>query len=59
MKKKNNFWIRALLILFVSFLFAINIRIFVKPAGLLPGGLSGVTLLIQQICVKFFEFEPS
>ncbi|MBO5414315.1 MAG: YitT family protein [Bacilli bacterium] len=58
-KKKNNFWIRALLILFVSFLFAINIRIFVKPAGLLPGGLSGVTLLIQQICVKFFEFEPS
>lgn len=59
MKKKNNFWIRAILILIVSFLFAINIRIFVKPAGLLPGGLSGVTLLIQQICLKFFEFEPS
>ena len=43
---------------FYRFLFALNIRLFIKPINLLPGGLSGVSLLIQQLCIKTFGFEP-
>lgn len=56
--KKENLAIRIILFVIISFLFALNIRLFIKPINLLPGGLAGVSLLIQQLCIKTFGFEP-
>lgn len=55
---KSNMVLRVIFFIVISFLYALNIKIFVKPAGLLPGGISGVTLLIQQIFLLIFHFEP-
>lgn len=35
---------------------AFNIKSFVRTGGLFPGGFSGVTILIQQICETYFDF---
>ena len=37
-----------------SFIMAVNIKSFVHTGGLYPGGLNGVTLLIQTIVDRFF-----
>ena len=57
--KKENLAFRIIMFVIISFLFALNIRLFIKPINLLPGGLAGVSLLIQQLCIKTFGFEPS
>lgn len=36
-----------------SVIFALNIKTFVRAGGLFPGGFSGITLLIQEICEKY------
>ena len=38
-------------------LLAVNIKTFVHTGGLLPGGFSGVALLVQGICDKYFHFN--
>ncbi|MCF0132461.1 MAG: YitT family protein, partial [Blautia sp.] len=36
-----------------SVIFAFNIKTFVRAGGLLPGGFSGLTLLLQEIFAEF------
>ena len=36
-------------------LIAFNIKSFVRTGGLFPGGFSGITLLLQQICSTYFD----
>ncbi len=50
---KNNMVLRLLVITAASFIMGININTFVHTGGLLPGGASGLTLLIQEILAKF------
>ncbi len=35
-------------------LFSINLKTFVRTGGLIPGGVMGITLLIQEIALRFF-----
>lgn len=58
-KIKSRMSFRVIVFIILAFFYALNIRVFIKPAGLLPGGLAGVTLLIQQIVYKLFNYEPS
>lgn len=58
-RAKSRMSFRVIVFIILAFFYALNIRVFVKPAGLLPGGIAGVTLLIQQIVYKLFNFEPS
>ena len=37
--------------------FAINIKTFVRAGGLYPGGVSGLTLLIQNIFAQFLGLQ--
>ena len=37
-----------------ALIIAFNLKSFVRTGGLFPGGFSGVTLLIQQICDTYF-----
>ncbi len=55
MKKRIGFIGRILLVIVSSFIFAINIKTFVHTGGLIPGGATGLTLLIQEIFLKFFS----
>jgi uncharacterized membrane-anchored protein YitT (DUF2179 family) len=48
---------RLLLIVAGSVLMAFNINTFVHAGGLIPGGFTGVTLLIQEICQRYFHFH--
>lgn len=45
---------RLLLICIAAVLFAANVKTFVHAGNLLPGGFTGLTLLIQQIMLHFF-----
>ncbi|MDR1057951.1 MAG: YitT family protein [Treponema sp.] len=49
---------RVLLILAGSVLLAFNLNTFVHSGGLLPGGFNGLTLLIQEICLRYGGFHP-
>jgi uncharacterized membrane-anchored protein YitT (DUF2179 family) len=44
---------RIFLLLLGSFIIAFNINTFVRAGGLIPGGFTGITLLIQQIGSRF------
>ena len=50
---------RSLFIIAGAILMAFNIKIFVHSANLIPGGFTGVTLLIQEIARKYLSFEVS
>ena len=47
-------FVRIAVIILAALLMACNIRLFVRNAGLFPGGATGLTLLIQEIFEKFF-----
>lgn len=49
--------IRLVVVLFAAFLMAANIQTFVNTGGLYPGGATGLTIIIQRICLKFFGLE--
>ncbi|MBQ8947301.1 MAG: YitT family protein [Lachnospiraceae bacterium] len=57
--KEMNIVLRILIIVAASFIFALNINTFVHTGGLLPGGAAGLTLLIQEIFLKFFNIKVS
>ncbi len=38
-------------------IFAVNIRSFINTAGLFPGGINGITILIQEIGSEFFNIS--
>lgn len=46
---------RIVVIVFASFLMALNIKSFVRTGGLFPGGATGLTLLIQRSADMFFH----
>lgn len=48
---------RIVVICAASVLMALNIKTFVRTGGLYPGGVSGLTLLIQRIVELFWGFE--
>ena len=49
--------VRILTICFAAFIMAVNIKTFVRTGGLLPGGATGLTILIQRACESFFQIE--
>ena len=48
---------RILLVLVAAVLMAFNIKTFVAAGGLIPGGFTGLTLLIQEICWRYGHFH--
>ncbi len=55
MKKRSLFIGRVFLVIVASLIFSVNIKTFVHTGGLIPGGATGLTLLIQEIFDKFFS----
>ena len=55
-KKKSNI-ARMVLCALAGLIMAVNLKTFVHTGGLLPGGFSGVTLLIQKMCDKYLHFS--
>lgn len=51
-------WRRVLLIVVGAALYAVGIVCFARPAGLFPGGFTGLSLLIQESCQRFLGFTP-
>ena len=51
-------WRRLLLVLAGAVLTAIGLVCFARPAGLFPGGFTGLSLLIQESCQRFLGFTP-
>lgn len=54
MKKDSK---RILVILIAAILMAVNIKTFVQAGGLLPGGATGLTLLIQRSAKLFLDWD--
>ena len=52
----KNRW-RLTLIILGAVLMAFNINTFVQAGGLLPGGFTGLTLLIQEIGLRYFNVQ--
>lgn len=48
---------RLVVIIAASILMAINIKTFVRIGGLYPGGATGLTVLVQNVCQRFFQME--
>ncbi|WP_010259304.1 YitT family protein [Treponema primitia] len=48
---------RILLLLLGSILMALNINTFVHAGGLIPGGFTGITILVQQVGSRFWGVE--
>ncbi len=48
---------RIILIVVAAAISAVNIKSFVRTGGLYPGGVTGLTLLIQRACEMFFGWE--
>jgi uncharacterized membrane-anchored protein YitT (DUF2179 family) len=48
---------RLSLVLIGAILMAFNINTFVHAGGLIPGGFTGLTLLIQEIALRFFGLK--
>ena len=48
---------RIVIVCLASVLMAVNIKTFVSAGGLYPGGATGLTILIQSICEKFFHIS--
>ena len=58
--KENHYrWmsLRLIVVTFASVVFAINIKSFVRAGGILPGGATGLTLLIQEIADRFMRIK--
>ncbi len=59
-KPKNhilNPLFQFLAVTFGAVLFAINLCSFVPAGGLYPSGFSGIAILIQRVCAKFFALD--
>jgi uncharacterized membrane-anchored protein YitT (DUF2179 family) len=56
-KQFSHTFRRLFLVVFAGALMAFNIKTFVHAGGLLPGGFTGLSLLLQQICLRFGNFR--
>lgn len=50
---------RIIIICLASVIMAANIKTFVSTGGLYPGGATGLTVLIQSICERYFGYQVS
>lgn len=50
-------FVRLLFVVLASLLMAVNLNTFVHAGGLYPGGFTGLSLLILEICNRFFGFQ--
>lgn len=57
MKDKVRLSLRFLLVTAGAILMAVNLNTFVYTAGLLPGGFTGISLLIQEVFSKFLKIK--
>ena len=48
---------RLFLVTVAGVLMAFNLKTFVHAGGLLPGGFTGLTLLLQEICLRYGNFH--
>lgn len=55
--KTSRFFARLFLVVAGAMLMAVNINTFVYTASLLPGGFTGVVLLLQEVFRKFLNIE--
>ena len=57
----KNTWrdvlVRVLVIGVSSFIIALNLKSFVQAGDLFPGGFTGITRLIQRVCLEYFDLE--
>ncbi len=57
MKDKTRLLVRFLLVTLGALIMAVNLNTFVHIAGLLPGGFTGITLLIQEVFAKYLHIK--
>ncbi len=50
-------FLRLFLVFFAGALMAFNIRTFVHAGGIIPGGFTGLSLLLQEICMRYGKFH--
>ena len=55
--KAKKLIIKYLLLTLSAAIFAFNLKSFVRTGNLIPGGFSGITVLVQQIGRQFFNTE--
>jgi uncharacterized membrane-anchored protein YitT (DUF2179 family) len=51
-----TFW-RLFLVVAAGILMAFNIRTFVHAGGIIPGGFTGLSLLLQRVCLQYGNFN--
>ena len=51
---KKNIALRTFVVIIASVIFAFNIKSLVRVGGILPGGATGLTLLIQETVYRFW-----
>ena len=56
--KQRPLWRRLTLIVVGATIYAAGLVCFARPAGLFPGGFTGLSLLIQQCCQRYLGFTP-
>jgi len=56
-KKYSSTARRLFLVITAGVLMAFNLKTFVHAGGLLPGGFTGLTLLLQEICLRYGNFH--
>lgn len=49
---------RTAMIVAAAFVMAVNLKTFVRTGGLIPGGFTGLTRLLQEISVMLWDREP-
>lgn len=49
---------RIAMIVAASIIMAVNLKTFVRTGGLIPGGFTGLTRLLQEICDMLWNVEP-
>ena len=45
--------LRLTVVLAAAFLMSLNIQTFVDTGGLIPGGVVGLTIILQRVALKF------
>ena len=58
-KQKNKDIVTLVCVVIGALLCAVNINTFISAGGLFPGGFTGITVLIQRICEKYFSITVS
>ena len=55
--KAKNLIIKYIMLTAAAAIFAFNLKSFIRTGNLIPGGFSGITVLVQQIGRQFFGVE--